>query len=173
MARREPVIRRAAHADADGIARVHVQAWRETYAGLLPQELLDALSVEDRAALWRSLLEPGGPTVLVAESEGEIVGFGSAGAAREPALATSGEVTAIYLLDRAKRMGAGRILMRRLLDALAADGHDAAGLWVLASNRPAIAFYEAMGGTRGEAVKDAATPALLHVSYRFDLRRAD
>ncbi len=173
MEPREPVVRRAARADADGIARVHVAAWRETYAGLLPQEMIDGQTLEERAALWRSLVEPGGPTVLVVESEGEIVGFGSAGPAREPALGTSGEVTAIYLLDPAKRRGAGRLLMRRLFDALAADGHETAGLWVLASNVPAIAFYEAMGGTRGDAVKDAATPALLHVSYRFDLRRSD
>lgn len=152
---------------------MHVQAWRETYAGLLPQAMLDGLSVEERVALWRTLLEAGGPTVLVAENDGEIVGFGSAGPARETLLGTSGEVTAIYLLDSVKRMGIGSRLMRRLFDALAADGHDTAGLWALESNRPAIAFYEAMGGTLGEAVKDAATPALLHVSYRFVLHRAE
>jgi ribosomal protein S18 acetylase RimI-like enzyme len=171
MERREPVVRRAARADADAIARAHVAAWQETYGGLLPREMLDLQSVADRTALWRSLLEAEASTVLVVESGGEIVGFGSAGPAREPALGTSGEVTAIYLLDRAKRMGTGRLLMRRLFAALAADGHETAGLWVLADNHPAIAFYEAIGGTRGEAVKDAATPALLHVSYRFDLHR--
>ena len=39
--------------DAEAIAAVQVRAWRTSYAGLLPAELLDALDAEEMAAGWR------------------------------------------------------------------------------------------------------------------------
>jgi len=37
--------------DISQIAAVHVQSWRESYQGIIKQEILDELSVEQRAAL--------------------------------------------------------------------------------------------------------------------------
>ncbi len=39
-------VRRAVPADAAGIARVHVRAWREAYTGRMPQSILDRLDEE-------------------------------------------------------------------------------------------------------------------------------
>lgn len=49
-------IREATVADVDAIAQAHVDAWRTAYAGLVPQEFIDPLTVEgcrpwSRAAL--------------------------------------------------------------------------------------------------------------------------
>src|SRR5262249_37205224 len=88
-------IRPAQDADAEAIARVHVEAWRESYRGLVPDEVLARLSVERRANDWRTWLgdADGGPIVRVAEDEaGAIVGFASGGRARDPRLATDAEV---------------------------------------------------------------------------------
>ncbi len=41
-------------ADADAIGALHVAAWRETYTGILPDEMLAALSVEARRTMWQS-----------------------------------------------------------------------------------------------------------------------
>ena len=49
-------IRTAAVADASAIGSVHVEAWRETYAGIVPDHVLGGLSVDKRAAMWRRLL---------------------------------------------------------------------------------------------------------------------
>ena len=70
----------------------------------------------------------------VVETPADIVGFGSAGAARDALLGTTGEVTAIYLLDSVKRHGLGRMLFTSLMRALAGRGHASAGLWVLVDN---------------------------------------
>ena len=43
------MIRRATPADVDGIARVHVQAWRESYPGLMPQAAIEAGLAEPSA----------------------------------------------------------------------------------------------------------------------------
>jgi hypothetical protein len=42
------VIREAAPADAPGIARVHVDTWRTTYQGIVPDQFLARLSYEAR-----------------------------------------------------------------------------------------------------------------------------
>lgn len=43
-------IRQAAVADAVMIAAVHVQSWRETYQGIVPQSHLAGLDVAERTA---------------------------------------------------------------------------------------------------------------------------
>ena len=78
--------REATTDDASAIGALHVASWRETYAGLLPQDMLDRLSAESRAAMWATVLDapanPNGTRVYVAESAGEIVGFGACGGQR-------------------------------------------------------------------------------------------
>ena len=53
-------VREASQGDAAAIAGVHVRAWRVAYRGLLPDDLLDRLSVEDREESWRGILEDAG-----------------------------------------------------------------------------------------------------------------
>jgi ribosomal protein S18 acetylase RimI-like enzyme len=146
------IIRRATLADVEGIARVHVQAWRESYGALVSEAALDARPVEQRAEQWRHTLgEPGSPTVVyVAEQGGTVCGFGSAGKVRWTGLSTDSEVSALYLLDAVKRRGVGREVFRQLLAELAGRGFKSTGLWVLTANEPARRFYEAMGGRTGD-----------------------
>jgi ribosomal protein S18 acetylase RimI-like enzyme len=145
---------------------VHVQAWQESYRGLVADDALAALSIERNEQMWRAVLaqDPAATAVHVVERENdgeqgdrEIVGFGAAGAARSPLLGADGEITAIYLLDAVKRRGLGRRLLAGLLRALAAQGHGSAGLWVLLDNHGTRRFYEAMGGRTG-AERDLGAP---------------
>jgi ribosomal protein S18 acetylase RimI-like enzyme len=164
------MIRRATPADVDGIARVHVQAWRESYSELMPQAAIDARSLETRIGQWRGMLAPDNPTfVYVAEQDGGICGFGSAGKIRWTGLSTDSEVSALYLLDAAKRRGIGRRLFTRLLAELAARDFKSTGLWVLTENMPARRFYEAMGGrTGGTRIERRGEHVLDEVAYIWD-----
>jgi len=49
-------IRPAGLDDAPAIAAIHVAAWQETYAGLLPPEMIAAQTVERRLAAWTRIL---------------------------------------------------------------------------------------------------------------------
>ncbi|MGI9506339.1 MAG: GNAT family N-acetyltransferase, partial [Geminicoccaceae bacterium] len=146
-------IRPATADDAESIAEIHVRAWRETYAGLLPKALLDGLSVERRVAWWRGLLDgtnnPSRTAVFIAVGENDqAVGFGSCGRQRDPELDAAGfdaEVETIYLLDKVKRLGTGRQLMTTLAAAMLTEGYRGAALWVLRENDSARRFYEALG----------------------------
>jgi ribosomal protein S18 acetylase RimI-like enzyme len=147
------MIRRAIPSDADGIARVHVQAWHESYRGIIPDEAVNAFSVEQRAAHWRTVLGQSDHLVHVAESDGAVSAFVSAGAAR-PGLPVPGEIYALYVLDAVKRRGIGRLLFGRARDDLAARGFPSFGLWVLANNPAALRFYETLGGRADETRLD-------------------
>lgn len=165
----------AVEADAEGIARVHVQGWRESYKDFLNPASLAGLSVEERARMWNAVLFARDPftLALVARSAGgEIVGFASGGPVRigdSDALGTDAEIYAIYLLDRIKRRGLGRRLMAGLFDHFAIHGFASAGLWTLKDNKPAQRFYERLGGRpAGEQLLELRGQTVTEVAYRFD-----
>jgi len=139
-------VRRATSADADAIGRVQVETWRLAYAGLLPQETLDAFDVEGRQRMWRDGLarapRPRSAT-FVAVAADEVVGFATAGACDSEE--DTGELWAIYVLPANWGTGAGRALIERAEQALRDAGFARALLWVLEGNERAERFYRAAG----------------------------
>ena len=133
------MIRPATPEDAEAVARVHVETWRAAYAHALSLEGLAGLSVTQRAELHRR-----SPPV-VAEVDGEIVGFVSVGPATDPD--TDGELYAIYVLPDQWGSGVGRALMQAGERRLRELGYQHAILWVLEDNPRARRFYEAAGWT--------------------------
>ena len=144
-------IRPAILEDAASIARVHVDSWRSTYAGIVPAEYLAAFSYRNRESHWKELLTTyrPGTSYFVAETEdGDIVGFANAGPEREGDRIYRSELYAIYILEEYQHMGLGRRLFSSVTQRLLADGFDSMLLWVLEDNSPAIRFYESLGGER-------------------------
>jgi GNAT superfamily N-acetyltransferase len=142
-------VRAATVRDADAIAIAHVNAWRETYPGIVPDEVLRGLSTVDRAERWRSILsrQTGRDANFVAcDQVGMIVGFGSSGPQRYAASVYDGEFYGIYVLRRAQGCGLGRALMQAMARRLLRDGSKSANVWVAALNLPARQFYAALGG---------------------------
>lgn len=169
-ARAEPAprIRLASLADVSAIGAVHVACWRETYRGVVPNAVLDALDPAERAQLWRRTVERGHP-VHVAESGGTIWGFGCAGPQREPGRDRAGEIWTIYILRRAQRRGVGRGLMAAMARQLLASGIPSADLWVMTANLAAAGFYEALGGVPLERRQlDRGGWTLDEVAFGFD-----
>ena len=172
--------REAKPGDAAALGLLHVASWRETYAGLLPGELLDGLSAEARSAMWSAILDDpakyGGAAVFVAESEGAILGFGACGDQRDEALRErgfDGEIGAIYVLRSHQRSGVGSALMRLMAQNLVVRGRTAAILWVLRENVSARAFYERLGGApAGERADEQWGARVTETAYAWsDLSR--
>ena len=148
-------VRRAHAADAEGIAAVHAEVWRNAYAGMLPSAYLARLSPLRLALSYRRALavrEPGHALFVAVASDAEAgartIGFVSGGRARRPlrdAAAPQGEVETLYLLDDWRDQGVGRRLMRAMAAHLAAIGCRSAFVWALSDN-PATHFYRRLGG---------------------------
>src|ERR1700704_3243266 len=117
------IIRPAIVEDAVGIGWVSVTAWRETYAGIMPDDYLAALSIDQRVNVFRDRIAnlPERQAIFVALDQHErLVGFGVCGATRETDLGTDGEIFAINIVEAAKRRGLGVRLMAAMADALSA-----------------------------------------------------
>lgn len=141
------MIREADASDARAIAEVHVQSWRESYRGLVPDEALASLSVDANAAGWEGhFQEMTPPECCFVSVDGDgVTGFIHAGPAHSDDLGPHGEVYAIYLLDRVKGQGIGRALMYEAVCRLRAAGFRSVCLWFLKDN-PAGGFYQRFGG---------------------------
>ena len=147
-------IRRAQPSDARGLAIVHVRAWQAAYRGLVPDAVLDGVSVAAREERWRALLS-GGSRTLVACDSGTVAGLCSVIApARDPRLpADAAEIAAIYVDPDRWRAGLGRALLRTALGELRDEGFATAVLWLLEGNDRALRFYEACGFVPDGATK--------------------
>ena len=140
------VVRRAELDDAKAIATVHVRAWQAAYQGIVPSAFLNSLSIEQREASWREILERRTSRTWVAEGGGEVVGWISAGPSRDTdARATTGEVWAVYVSPEHWRRGVGGRLWREAEADLTAARFTDVTLWVLKANASAIAFYLSLG----------------------------
>src|SRR5579863_486033 len=110
-------IRPARLEDAGAIAHVHVESWRTTYAGIVPDAYLAGLDETLRTRLWHEWLG-GGALIFVAEIDGSVVGFAHGGANREPVEACDAELYSIYLLREVQKRGIGAALLRSMAGAL-------------------------------------------------------
>jgi GNAT superfamily N-acetyltransferase len=171
------IVRPAVPADAPAMAALHVRAWRAAYAGVMPDEFLAGLAIEEREAMWRRSLTapdlaPAERVILVAEVAGAVLGFTAAGHARGDDELGLGELYAINVDPPAWGGDAGGALLvgaSAWLDARFA----ASILWVVDANARARRFYENAGwapdgATRIEAYDGARVSNL---RYRRAARR--
>ena len=173
-------IRPAEASDLEGIARVLVASWHGTYRGLVPDALLERMTVETRMRQWADVFDrpPARSAVLVAESDaGRIVGMAAVGPVCTDDLdpMTVGEVTAIYVEPAAWGRGHGRELMIAGLDFLRSREFTEAALWVLDANERGRSFYE-RGGWRLDGATQVDTSfgePLKEVRYRIDIGSDD
>jgi ribosomal protein S18 acetylase RimI-like enzyme len=147
-----PTVRVARPEDAAAIADAHVRGWLTTYRGLVPDTVLDGLSVERRTSHWRETIASQTPAdsvgrTWVVEEAGVVRGFAATGAIRDApdGLAAAGEVLAIYLAPEARGQGLGRAIFSHAVEDLRARGFDPIVVWVFEANTAARRFYEGAG----------------------------
>lgn len=148
-------IRTAEIDDAHGVAIVHVDSWRAAYRGLMPDDVLDGLSIEQREGGWRRIIsDPNADgRTIVAERDGEIVGWASFGPGRDEGASEHGELWGLYAHPNAFSTGVGHALIAAVETALRQDGFSSAYLWVLDGNDRAATFYERHGWLEDGTVK--------------------
>ena len=164
-------IRSATKSDAVQIAEVHVNSWRTTYKGVVPDSYLDHLSVTKRILSWGKQLdeENTGSKVFVAENElGQIVGFVSGGSNRLETMPFDSEIYAIYLLEEYQRQGIGERLISSITSFLMDQGFKSTYLWALENNRYR-SFYEKLGGIAvGQEEIEIGREKLQEIAYGWN-----
>lgn len=158
-------------ADCDRVAEIRVHGWQSAYEGLMPASYLDALSVTEETERHRArfLRRDGNVVNLVAEHDGEIVGWACHGPYRDGEVLTAdAELYAIYVAPGRYGCGIGHALLQESVRRCATAGHDRALLWVVKGNTRARRFYERAGFRPDGAeepfeVHDVAVPEVRYV----------
>jgi GNAT superfamily N-acetyltransferase len=150
-----PSIRPAVPGDAAAIARIRVDSWRTTYAGMIPATILDRMDVSRNETWISGLIEQPRPraTLVVEGPDGTVKGYALAAPCRDDDVPGFGEIEAIYLEPAARGSRLGRPLLEAAAGTLAGSGFETAVLWVLTRNEGARRFYERAGFTPDGAIR--------------------
>lgn len=144
-------IRIARIEDSFEIAKIHVDCWRTTYKGIVPDEKLDGMSYEKRDSKWRlnfaDVSDPAG-CILIAEKGDIPVGFCSGGRIRKLSKRTEGyegEIKAVYILKEHQKKGIGKKLIACYEEIFRQNKIFSYIIWVLKDN-DSKNFYKKLGG---------------------------
>ena len=152
--RTQPVATRwSGPADGPGLARIHRDAWRYAYAGIIPGLTLERM-IARRGPLWWGRMHERGFSALVVDCDGVLAGYATLGRSRGPGGAVAGEIYELYILPEYQSCGLGRRLFAEARRALAGRGLDRLTVWALSDNEIACRFYRAMGGREAGHAED-------------------
>lgn len=134
-------IRQATEADIEPIEQVARETWETDYPDILHRE-----TIEEEVEEWYNddqleiELEEEDAILLVAEIDGEVVGFTHAVRRRR-----TGYILRVYTSPDHRGEGVGSELLTKARDVLLTRGVDNVRAMVLAENEPGNAFYESFG----------------------------
>ena len=165
-------IRKALIEDAYERAVCHVSSWRSAYKGIVPDEYLDNLSVENRAEKFkRQLQELTNVLFYNAVYENKIIGLLGIWKSSGEDKPNTGEIGGIYLIEEFWGKGYGREMMNFAINTLKNMGYNEINLWVLEDNIRARKFYEKCGyvfdGTKKEII---IGKPLIEIRYTLNLQ---
>lgn len=143
----EIIIRALTAEDALGAAEIRVNGWKSAYKGIVDDEHLDSLSIEEQTKKFEKSVNS--DNFVVAIQDGKVVGF-----CRfvydnlfSPNIDyVDCELTAIYVHPDFKGKGIGTKLFQYVLDRFNNQNKATMILWCLADNINSIKFYKHMGG---------------------------
>src|SRR5262245_17104704 len=139
--------RPAGLSDAEAIAHLHAQSWRQNYRGAFRDEFLDGDLYGERLRVWRERLDrpPSNQLVRLAVGGGILAGFVCAYAAHDSRWGSL--IDNVHVSHDFKRHGIASNLMRQAGAWLASVSPDhGVYLLVLEVNGSARRFYETVGG---------------------------
>ena len=161
------VARRAEPGDAEGVARVCSEGWRDTYEGIYPPERIESVIAEyylpQRIA--QEIAAPQGwDGWIVAIDSSTVVGAGGGGMIG-PGVA---EIFVLYLDPGRRREGIGTLLLEAITEQQLSQGAREQWVSVEPENRKGLPFYEAHGfQVHGERPAWGLAPEEGHVSLRL------
>ena len=174
-------IRYATPNDARSISIIYQQSTQSAYEDVMPEAAIYSRLLDRLEPFWaRKLAIPPAKEqrFLVAECEGQVVGFVEIGAVNYPeevATEDTGELHFLFVAPEFMGGGIGHRLLARATELFREDGYRRAILWVFSRNVQARRFYESEGWrTDGVERPDPALSFLanppLEVCYTLSLR---
>lgn len=140
-------IRTLTNNDIIDVAEIKVNGWKTAYKGIIDDEYLNSLNIEEQAKKFKKYI--GNDNFAVATQDGKIVGF--CRFIYDNSFSSNidyvdCELTAIYVHPNFKGKGIGTELFQYVLNKFNNQNKSKMILWCLADNINSINFYKHMGG---------------------------
>ena len=136
--------------DIPDYVKVNIKAWQESYKGLIRDEILIDVENNVENSIKRQIDKfeedkKNGVKKFILKVNNEPVGMMSVGRSRNKKYEGKGELEALYLLDKVKKKGYGKMLFMYGVKTLIDMGFNEMIIGCLINN-PANDFYKHMGG---------------------------
>lgn len=144
----EIVVRPVAAMDCPQVARLHADAWQDSYGSLIPAEILAEEVRRTSVEWWSNTLTkmPEGQRHLGAfSSDGRPLGFVMWGRSQDMHL-SSWEIFALAVPMAYQGSGIGSMLFDACVSELMATGASTFHIWCVRSDERALRFFERKGG---------------------------
>lgn len=142
------------------VAGVHVRSWQAAYRNILPEDYLNQLRPEDRAAKYdfatRDPLKPHTIVAVEQQTSAAVCGFATTMPVTDSDMPGYGELCALYVDPQHWGHGLGVVLVSAARTQMFEHGFRKAILWVLTGNVRAERFYQ-NDGWAADGVRRKAT----------------
>ena len=133
--------------DLKAVADIAIRGWKTAYRGIVDNDYLDNLSVEENYQKRIKDYKENG--FIVAEKDNEIIGFcryriGNNYKNEYPEVDC--ELCALYVKPEEKRKGIGKALIEYVKNEFRKNNLNKMIIWCFKNNYPSRVFYEKMGG---------------------------
>lgn len=150
-------IRKTMPDDAADIHQIHVAAYKTSYRGYLPDDVLDALQIDEekieRTKIYVTQIES-----YVAVYQQRVIGFAHLAFPQNDVA----EIQALYVHPQFQRLGAGRALVEFVCASYKARGFSKCEVWTLKKG-PSLPFYHKLGFVQEPDVQEKSWKYGLHI----------
>jgi GNAT superfamily N-acetyltransferase len=148
-------------ADAEAIGLVQVQAWRTSYASLLPAPVLDDMRPDELAGAWAEAIRrppSARHRVLVALDRATVVGFAAVSPSDDPDADPLADAEMSVLAVHPEHLGDGHgsRLLSAVADTCRADRFSRLTTWLLVGDDALRRFLESAGWAVDGAQREVA-----------------
>lgn len=134
--------------DQEGMAKIKVDCWQDTYKNIIDQSYLDSLNYEIQTNKYIDSFDEYKNMVLVAEDVNDHKIIGYACFSTDANEYADAELISLYIDKNYSRRGVGTSLLRETIKELKKYNKKTMMLWCIKENKNAIKFYEKMGGIK-------------------------
>lgn len=150
----ECYVRFADYYDTKILGYIHCESWKSAYKTIIPNSILDDISIEKRENYFRKALSEKSEEDVLIFNKNNPVGFLTLGKCRDNDSDNYwGEICGIYLLPSYWNQGIGTKLINWGISELKSRSFTKISLWVLEENINAQKFYEKIGFKHDGTVK--------------------
>ena len=165
------LIRNVKFEDLRAVAEIAIRGWQTAYRGIVDDDYLDNLSIEEN--YQKRINDYKNDGFIVAEKDNEVVGFSKyriGNYYKDEYPEVDCELCALYVKPEEKRNGIGKALVEYVKNEFRKNNLNKMIIWCLKYNYPSRAFYEKMGGkVCGETTCERGGHVLEEVGFMYDL----